>query len=148
MTSYRQLLYHIIIRTKDSRKSISQDCANKLYGYITGIIKNKNCHLYRINGIEDHIHILTDLHSSVALADFVRDIKVSTSVWMKECGYFPTFEGWSEGYGSFTCSYLDMGDLTEYIKGQQEHHKSKSFYEEYRKLIIESGLTVDDKYFP
>jgi len=98
--------------------------------------------------MEDHLHILTDIHPSIALADFIRDIKVSTSIWMKNSGYFPAFEGWSEKYGAFTCSYLDVGDIIEYIKNQQEHHKKKSFIDEYRLLLIESGIAFDEKYFP
>ena len=71
MSSYRQLLYHLVFRTKDSLPTIKQDNADQLYAYITGIIKHKNSHLYRINGVENHLHILTDLHPSIALADFM-----------------------------------------------------------------------------
>lgn len=98
--------------------------------------------------MENHLHILTDMHPSVALADFVREIKVSTSLWMKSSGLFPSFIGWAEGYGAFTCSYIDMGRLIDYIKGQQEHHRKNTFEEEYRGLIIESGIHIDEKYFP
>ncbi|MEI6050702.1 MAG: transposase, partial [Bacteroidota bacterium] len=72
MSSYRQLLYHLVFRTKDSVPTIKQDNVDQLYAYISGIIKNKNSHLYRINGIENHLHIITDLHPSIALADFMR----------------------------------------------------------------------------
>jgi putative transposase len=148
MPSYRQLLYHIVIRTKESHKTISQTQSDHLYAYIGGIIKNKNCHLYRINGMEDHIHILTDLHPSIALADFIRDIKISTSMWMKNCGLFPAFEGWSDKYGAFTCSYLDSGIIIDYIRRQREHHEKMSFEEEYRKLLVEAGIQIDEAYFP
>jgi putative transposase len=148
MSSYRQLLYHIVFRTQDSQSTIKKDNAEQLYAYITGIIRNKDSHLYRINGIENHLHILTDIHPSIALADFVREIKVSTSIWMKSSGLFPSFKGWSEGNGSFTCSYMDLGRLIDYVKGQQEHHGKKTFEEEYRSLLRESGITIDERYFP
>jgi REP element-mobilizing transposase RayT len=137
-----------VFRTHDSQSTVNSDNADQLYEYITGIIKNKNSHLYRINGIADHLHILTDVHPSVALADFVREIKVSTSIWMKNSGLFPLFKGWAEGYGSFTCSYMDMGRLVDYVKCQQEHHKKKTFEEEYRNLLLESGIRIDERYFP
>jgi REP element-mobilizing transposase RayT len=73
--------------------TIQPDYAAQLYECITGIIKNKNSHLYRINGANDHLHILTDMHPSLALADFMREIKVSSSVWMKSSGLFPLFNG-------------------------------------------------------
>jgi putative transposase len=132
MSSYRQHLYHIVFRTKNSLPTIKQDNVNELYSYIVGIVKNKNSYLYRINGVENHLHILTDMHPSIAPMDFMRDVKVSTSLWMKSSGLFPAFKGWAEGYGSFTCSYNDLGRLVEYIKNQQEHHKKITFEEEYR----------------
>jgi putative transposase len=148
MSSYRQLLYHVVLRTKDSLRTIKQDHTDQLYAYVTGIIKNKNSHLYRINGVENHIHILTDLHPSIALADFMRDIKAYSSLWMKDSGLFPDFIGWAEGYAGLTCSYGDVGRLIEYIKNQQEHHKKKSFEEEYRILLMESGIEIDERFFP
>lgn len=147
MSSYHQLLYHIVIRTKDNKKVIDPKQANQLFSYVGGIIKNKNSHLYRINGMEEHLHILTGIHPSIALADFIREIKVSTSIWMKNCGYFPQFDGWSDKYGAFTCSYFDIADLIEYIKDQQVHHKKEPFENEYRRLIIESGLQIDERFF-
>jgi hypothetical protein len=88
------------------------------------------------------------MNPSIAPIDFVKDIKVSTSIWMKRSNFFPVFKGWSVGYGSFTCSYCDIDRLIDYIKNQQEHHKKTSFEEEYRKLILESGISLDEKFFP
>ncbi|MFH0842213.1 MAG: transposase [Bacteroidota bacterium] len=148
MSSYRQHLYNIVIRTKDSKPTIKLDQSDQLYAYMTGIIKNKYSHLYRINGIENHIHILTDIHPSIAPAYFVKDIKVASSIWMKGSGFFPSFIGWSDGYGSFTCSFKDLGDLIDYVKNQREHHKKKSFEEEFRNLLLESGIRIDERFFP
>lgn len=148
MSSYRQHLYHIVFRTKDSLPTIRQDHVNELYAYITGIIKNKNSHLYRINGVENHLHILTDMNPALAPIDFVKDIKVATSIWIKNSNSFPAFKGWAAGYGSFTCSFMDINKLIEYIKNQQEHHKKVSFEEEYRTLLLEYGITPDEKFFP
>jgi REP element-mobilizing transposase RayT len=141
-------LYHLVFRTKESLPTIKQDHADQLYAYITGIIKNKNSHLYRINGVENHLHILTDLHPSLALADFMREIKVSSSIWMKNGDLFPGFNGWADGYGSFTCSYMDIGRLIDYLKTQPEHHRKKTFEEEYRNLLKESGIQIDERFFP
>jgi REP element-mobilizing transposase RayT len=148
MSSYRQHLYHLVFRTKNNLPTIRQENVNELYSYITGIVKNKNSHLYRINGIEEHLHILTNMHPSIAPADFMRDIKVSSSIWMKSSKLFPSFKGWADGYGSFTCSYSDINRLIEYIKNQQEHHKKVTFEEEYRMILLEAGITPDEKYFP
>jgi REP element-mobilizing transposase RayT len=148
MSSYRQHLYHLVFRTKDSLPAIKQDHVNELYAYITGIVKHKNSHLYRINGIENHLHILTDMHPSIAPADFMREVKVSSSLWMKNSGLFPTFKGWAVGYGSFTCSYMDMDRLIDYVMNQQAHHKKLTFEVEYRILLHEYGIIPDERYFP
>jgi putative transposase len=81
----------------DSLLTIRQDSVNELYAYITGIIKNKNSHLYRINGVENHLHILTDMDPSIRHIDFVKEIKVSSSIWMKNNNLFPAFKGWAVG---------------------------------------------------
>src|SRR5690554_5218758 len=122
--AYRQILYHIIFRTKYNKNAINEEHAEELYKYIWGIVKNKDGKLYRINGIENHIHILSDLHPSLALADFVKTIKASSSKWMKTSGLFPQFEGWATKYCALSYSYKEKDVLIEYIKNQREHHKT------------------------
>ena len=148
MSSYRQVLYHLIFRTKDSRKTLVQEHSRELYAYVMGIIKNKNCLLFRINGMEDHLHILCDLHPTIALADYMRDIKTSSSIWLKQSEKFPEFDGWADGYATLTYSWRDKDMIVNYIKNQQEHHKKESFKDELRKLLIEHGIKVDERYFP
>lgn len=148
MSSYRQILYHIVFRTKQSLKTLSLRNNPELFAYITGILTNKNCHLYRINGMEDHIHILSDLHPTIALADLIRDIKTSTSIWIKQHRGFSKFEGWAEGYAALTYSYNEKDTIIEYIKNQQNHHKIVSYQDELRGLLLEAGIKIDERYFP
>jgi putative transposase len=148
MSSYRQILYHLVFRTKNSRKAIVHEHSRELYAYIMGFIRNKNCFLYRINGIEDHIHILCDLHPSIALADFMRDLKTASSLWIKQSGKFPEFSGWAEGYAALTYSYRDKNKIVRYIKNQQEHHRKKSFEKELKRLLEKQGVVIDERYFP
>jgi REP element-mobilizing transposase RayT len=148
MSSYRKILYHIVFRTKDSRKTITQEHARELYAYIMGFIKNKNGFLYRINGMEEHIHILCDLHPTIALADFMRDMKSISSGWIKETEKFPEFKGWADGYAAFTYAWKDKDMIVNYIKNQQEHHKKETFEEELKRLLEEFGIEYDEKYFP
>jgi putative transposase len=146
MSSHRQIIYQVVFGTKNRESTIPEDHCEELYKYIWGIIKNKNCKLYRINGIEDHIHILSDLHPSVSLSDYVKDIKVASSLWMKEQGKFPRFKGWQDGYGAFTYSIREKDILINYIKNQKDHHKTEIFYDEYKRLLIENGIEFDEKY--
>lgn len=146
MSSYKQLYYQIIFGTKNRQPTISEQHCKELYKYIYGIIANKNSKLYRINGIEDHIHIFCDIHPSIALADFIKDIKVSSSLWMKANGKFPEFVGWQDGYGAFTYSIHEKDKIINYVKNQKEHHKKETFYEEYKRLLVENGVEFNEKY--
>ena len=148
MSSYRQILYHIIFRTYDSGKTLPLQHTGELYAYIRGIINNKNCFLYQINGMQEHIHILTDIHPSIALADFIRDIKTSSSFWLKKNPNFSGFIGWSEGYAAITYAYGDLGNVGNYVVNQREHHKKVSFIDEYKKILEEHHIKIDEKYFP
>ncbi|MCL2117358.1 MAG: transposase [Planctomycetaceae bacterium] len=89
MSSFRQILYHIVFRTKNSANTLPLSESEELYRYIWGIIKNKNGMLLRINGMEDHIHILSDLPPTISLADYVREMKSSSSHWLKINPKFP-----------------------------------------------------------
>jgi len=138
--SYTKILYHIVLRTKKSEMTISQVNVSSLYKYIWGIIKNKHGKLYRINGTENHIHILSDLHSSISLADYIKSIKVASSLWMKHSGDFPLFCGWSEGYAAFTYSIKEKDTIISYIKNQQKHHLSVNTADEMKRLLKEHDL--------
>ncbi len=120
----------------------------RLFGYLHGIIQNFDCHLYRLNGMEDHIHMLVDIHPSVSLADFIREMKADSSRWLRENGIMPGFEYWQEGYGGFTKSWADKDMVIEYIKGQEEHHRKETFLEEFRRLVEEAGMEWDDRFLP
>ena len=144
--SYRQIFYQIVFGTKYREPTIAEGHCEELYKYIWGIIKNHNCKLYRINGVEDHIHIFSDLHPSVSLADYIKDIKVASSLWMKQCGKFPLFRGWQDAYGAFTYSIREKDMIINYVKNQKEHHKTKSFLDEYKRMLREHGIEFEEKY--
>ena len=146
MNNYRQILYHIVFCTYNRENTIPIDQQEALYKYIWVIIKNRKGVLYRINGMENHIHILSDLHPTVALADFIKEIKTASNVWMKETGKYPKFTSWSEGSCSLTYAYKDKEMIVNYIKNQKEHHKKISFEDEYKALLEEHGVKVDERY--
>ena len=146
MSSYRQIIYQIVFCTKFRKPTISEHHCEQLYRYISGIVSKHKCHLYRINGVSDHIHILSDLHPSTSLADYVKNIKVASSIWLKESKLFPEFEGWQDGYGAFTYSIREKDILIEYVKNQKVHHRRESSYEEYERLLKENDVEYDERY--
>ncbi len=117
-----------------------------LFRYIWGIIRDKKSHLYCINGTLDHVHVLTSLHPTVSLSDFVKEVKGKSSYWIKKNHIFPDFSNWQDGYGGFTHSSQDKDRLIDYIKRQEEHHRSLSFDDELRDLLIEAGVEFDQRY--
>ncbi len=147
MATYTQIVYHIIFSTKNRIPCLLENKRDDLFRFIWGIVKNRDCHLYRINGMEDHIHILTSLHPRICLSDFVKDIKLGASKWIKENKAFPDFANWQEGYGAFTYSFNDINNIIEYIKNQRQHHAKVSFQHELRVLMSEHGIPIDEKYF-
>lgn len=146
MSTYTQILYQIVFGTKHHAHTLSKPGRDELYKYISGILRNKNCILYQINGVENHMHILTHLHPAVALSDLIKDIKLASSKFIKEEKLFPQFDGWQVGYSAFTYSQDRKEVLINYIKNQEEHHKKKSFREEYVELLKEHGVEYDEKY--
>lgn len=146
MTSYRQMFYHVIFHTKSNKASLDAD-SKDVYNYLWGIVKNKKSKLYQINGIENHIHLLVDIHPSIAVAKLMQDLKAYSSAWIKQSKAHPKFIGWADGYGCFTSSVHEKDRLINYIKIQKEHHKTETFEEEYRRLLIENGIEIDEKYF-
>ena len=148
MSTYTQILYHIVFATKGRRRVLDKPRREDLFRYLWGIVKNHHCHLHRIGGVEDHLHILSSLHPTVALADFIKDIKVASSGWIKDEKVFPEFEAWQEGYAALTHSLAEKARLIEYIKGQEEHHRTVPFLDEYREMLRAAGMELDERYLP
>ena len=146
MSTYTQIIYQIVFSTKYRERTLTASTRQELFKYIWGILEQKKCHLYRINGVEDHIHIVTDLHPSIALASLVKDIKLASTTYIKEKKLFAHFNGWQDGYGAFTYSIKEKDRVIEYVKNQEAHHKVKTFREEYINLLNEHGIVFDEKY--
>ncbi len=146
MSTYTQILYHIIFSTKQRDPVLDVESRPELYKYIWGILNQKQCHLYQIGGVSDHIHIASHIHPSVSLAELVKDIKVASSAFIKENQLFEKFRAWQIGYAAFTYSYHDRERLIEYIKDQEIHHRKISFREELIELLREHGIEFDKKY--
>ncbi|GDX53452.1 IS200/IS605 family transposase [Bacteroidota bacterium] len=146
MSTYTQILYQIVFSTKNREQTLEKENRKELFKYIWGILKNKKCHLYQIGGVADHIHIVTHLHPTIALSSLIKDIKLASSEHIKAEKLFQKFSAWQEGYGAFTYSIMEKDRLIEYVKNQEEHHRKKTFREEYIELLTEHGIEFEEKY--
>jgi REP element-mobilizing transposase RayT len=135
-----------VFSTKNQKKTLVELEREKIHRFIWGVLNNKKCHLYRIGGVEDHIHIVTHVHPMVAVAHLVKDIKIASSIFIKREKILPEFTGWQNGYGAFTYAVSAKDNLIDYVKTQKEHHKKITFREEYRSLLREHQIEFDEKY--
>ena len=144
--SYTQLLYHAVVRTYKSEHTLPTDEHRKfLYQEIWGIVKNRGGHLYRINSVSDHAHLLFTMPPTIALSDFMKAVKASSSKIIKTKVGFEKFKAWGEGYAALSCNLRDKDVIVRYIINQQEHHKKVSFRDEYIEFIREMGLGLDER---
>lgn len=146
MSTYTQILYHIVFSTKNRAPVLAVENRKELYRYIWGILSQKKCHLYRIGGVEDHLHIIMHLHPEIALSQLIKDIKIASSKHIKKNGLFDHFGSWQQGYGAFTHSYKEKDKLINYVKNQEDHHKIKTFKEEYVELLLENKIEFKNEY--
>ncbi len=146
MGSFTKLTYHIVFATKYRRKTIDETLRERLYEYIGGIIRAKKGVLVEIGGVTDHVHILAQLTPKFAVADAVRDIKSNSSGWMHEHSIAKSaFQG-QIGYGAFTVSYSHIEVVQDYIRNQEQHHRSVSFQEEYEHVLKRHNISFRPEY--
>ncbi|MBA3720958.1 MAG: IS200/IS605 family transposase [Parachlamydiaceae bacterium] len=146
MSTFSALYYHLVWSTKDRIPHISEKIEEQLYKYIFGIMKNKDVHLIQIGGIEDHIYMLIRVSPDNNLATLVKDIKVSTTKFIKTNYNVATEFSWQRGYGIFSVSKSMTDQVKEYILKQKEHHANKSFVDEYIGFLQKHSVEYDEKY--
>jgi REP element-mobilizing transposase RayT len=133
--TYTQLYVHVVFAVKGRTNLISKKWKEELYKYITGIISNKNQKLMIINSMPDHIHLLIGFKPDCSLSDLVRDIKANSSKFINEKNFLPGKFEWQTGFGAFTVGQSQIEKVINYILTQEEHHKKKTFREEYIEFL-------------
>jgi REP element-mobilizing transposase RayT len=146
MSTYTQILYHIVFSTKNRTRCLTKERRPEVFKYIAGVLKNQNCQVNQINGVEDHVHILASLHPTVSLSSLVKDIKLASNHFIKKKQIFPKFNGWQEGYAAFTYSIKSKERLIQYVKNQERHHKTLSFNEELAFFLKKHGIKFEMRY--
>jgi putative transposase len=144
--TYTQLYIHIIIVVKGRQNQINKENKDELYKYITGTIQNKQNKLIALNGESNHIHILISINPKQSISDLVKDIKLSSSEFINSKNWIKGKFYWQEGFGAFSVSKSKIMDLIEYIKNQENHHRKKSFKEEYIGFLKKYNVEFDERY--
>ena len=144
--SLAKVYVHIIFSTKNRKPFITKDITNELYAYIAGILKNLKSDVIKINGTQDHLHILCTLPRTITIAKVLEETKKSSSKWIKTKGVKWVKFAWQDGYGIFSISESDLIETTSYIANQENHHKRLSFKEELKKFLEDYGIEYDERY--
>ncbi len=144
--TYTQLFIQIVFTVKGRESVIESIHREELHKYITGIVQNRNHKLLAIFCMPDHTHILVGLNPGQSISDLVRDIKASSSGFINENKWVKGKFRWQEGYGAFSYSSNHWKNVVNYILNQEEHHKKKTFKEEYLNLLKEFDVQYEEKY--
>lgn len=144
--SLSYLLIHIIFSTKNREPFLTDIIRPKLHAYLASVARNSGCECYCVGGVADHVHIAIRLARTVTIAQLVEELKTSSSKWLKT--QFPRFAkfAWQSGYGAFSVGPLDLQALRTYIDTQEEHHRTRTFQEEYLAFLQRYGVEYDERY--
>jgi putative transposase len=144
-STHLSLHYHVVFSTKDRAPVIATAWRDRLHAYLGGVVRNVEGVPEAIGGTADHTHLLIGLRATACLADVMRDVKAVSSRWVHEEIGEPSF-AWQEGYGAFTVSASQREQVREYIARQEEHHRKRTFQEEYVEVLKRSGVEYDERY--
>jgi len=144
--TYTQVHIHAIFAVQHRHCLIHNSWKDELYRYITGIIQHNSHKLLIINGTQDHVHILFGMRPIQSLSDLIQDIKGESSKWINENRFVHGRFSWQMGFGAFSYSKSQIGNVIKYIANQEEHHREKSFIQEYREILHVFEIDFDDRY--
>jgi REP element-mobilizing transposase RayT len=144
--SLSKVILHITFSTKDREPWLDSDVRPRMHAYLATICRDLRADLVRVGGVADHVHIVTTLPRTLSPAQLIEQIKKVSSKWIKAVdaryrGFF-----WQRGYAAFSVSPSQLDAVLRYVDGQQEHHHTRTFQEEYRELLHRHGIDFDEGY--
>jgi REP element-mobilizing transposase RayT len=144
--TYSQISIQVVFAVKGRENIITADFRTRLYEYITGIIAGNQQKPLAVNGWKDHVHVFFGMQPTVCISDVVRDIKAGSSKWINHHHFVKGEFRWQDGFAAFSYSKSQRNSVIKYIIGQEPHHRSKTFREEYLDLLRKSGIEFSEKY--
>ena len=144
--TYTSLHYHLVFSTKNRERWIYPEIEERVWSYLAGIAKQNKMTPIQIGGVEDHVHVLLGASPTLAPSKIAQLVKGGSSAWIHDT--FPDMKAfaWQDGYGGFTVSRSNVESVADYIRGQREHHRSRTFQDEYLALLQKHGVRYDEKY--
>lgn len=144
--TYTQIYLHIVFAVQNRVSLIQPEWKDELCKYITGIIQNNGHKLIAINGVSNHLHIAIGYKPNQLIPDLLQDIKANSSKWINEKRFVKGKFNWQAGYGAFSFSHSQIDAVVKYINNQEQHHKRKTFRDEYVEMLKKYDVSYDEKY--
>ncbi len=144
--TYTQLYIQMVFTVSRKENLIAKLHKEELHKYITGIVQNRKTKMLAIHCMPDHSHVFVGLHPTIAISDLVRDIKAASSGFINEKNWVKGKFNWQEGFGAFSYSRSQIDTVIKYIHNQEEHHKKRTFKEEYLDMLKQFQIEYDEKY--
>jgi len=144
--TFTQIYLHIVFAVQNRISLIKPEWKDEVYKYITGIVQNNGHKLIAINGTANHLHIALGYKPHQLIPDLMQDIKGHSSKWINEKKFVRGKFAWQAGYGAFSFSHSQIDIVVNYINNQEQHHKKKTFQQEYIRLLKKYNVTFDEKY--
>jgi len=144
--TYTQINMHVVFSVKGRENILSAKIRPDIFKYISGILSNIEQFPLAVNGYKDHVHLFFEMQHTKSLSDIVRVVKTNSSKWINENRFIAGKFSWQEGYGGFSYSRSQRNNVIQYIIKQEEHHKEKTFREEYLQLLKLFEIDFDEQY--
>jgi len=144
--TFSQIYIQTVFAVNGRLSLIRPEFKEELYKYMTGIVRNNGQKLISINGMSDHVHILIGLKPAMALADLVREVKTDSSIFIKKKKWVRGKFSWQEGYGAFSYGHSQLDTIIRYIQNQEQHHRRRSFKDEYLAWLKKFEIPFEEKY--
>ncbi len=144
--TFTQMYAQVVFSPKGRQHLILPAIEEKLYQYITGVVKEYDQKLIAVNGMPDHIHIFIGFKPSIKISDLVGDIKTASSKYIKKERLLPGTFAWQDGYGCFTYAHSQLDVVAKYVMNQKVHHQKRTFRQEYMEMLQKAGVQYDERY--
>jgi len=144
--TFSQIYIQVVFAVNGRENLLQKPWRDDVFKYIAGIVKSKNQKSIIVNGVGNHVHLLIGLKPSMLLSDLIRDIKNNSTNFINENKFVRGKFSWQNGFGSFSYSHSQLDQVYQYILNQEEHHRNKSFKEEYIGFLKKYEIEFDEKY--
>lgn len=144
--TYHQIYLQTVFAVKYRKAILDKAWRKQVFGVIGNLINETGCKTIIVNGIEDHVHCFLGLKPVVSVSELMKTVKAKSSKYINDHQLTPSRFEWQEGYGVFSYRQRDVDSIFKYIQNQEEHHKTKSFQDEYLDFLKEFKVGYDERY--